>query len=208
MKPANIFVVDDHPLIRKGLCDAINAETDLRVCGEAGGYHETLQHLRAEAPDVLVLDLNLKDGDGWNLLQELRAENHLPPTLVLSVCDEEVYAQRLLQAGARGYLMKHEPIAAVLDAIRKIMAGHVVLSVAMTSQLLDTAAKPKQSPVAELSDRELQVYEMLCQGLSNKTIGEHLGISPKTIGTYKARLMEKMGVRTTSELIAIARATR
>ncbi len=205
MNPANIFVVDDHPLIRKGLCDAINAEADLCVCGEAGGYHETLETMRAGTPDVLVLDLNLKDGDGWNLLQQLKSENRLPPTLVLSVCDEEVYAQRLLQSGARGYLMKHEPIATVLEAIRKIITGHPALSVAMTAQLLEPDAKPKQCPVAELSDRELQVYEMLCQGLGNKIIGERLGISHKTIGTYKARLMEKLGVRTTADLIASTR---
>jgi DNA-binding NarL/FixJ family response regulator len=202
MMPGNIFVVDDHPLMRKGLCDAINAEEDLHICGEAGGYYEALQLLRAESPDVLVLDLNLKDGDGWNLLQQLRDENRLPPTLVLSVCDEEVYARRLLQAGARGYLMKHEPIAAILEAIRKIMTGHRALSDAMISQLLEPDGKPKQRSIEELSNRELQVYQMLCQGLSNKDIGERLGISHKTIGTYKARLMEKIGVRTTQELIA------
>ncbi len=202
MTTGTVFVVDDHPLMRKGLCDAINAEKDLRICGEAGGYHETLQHMHIQSPGVLVLDLTLKDGDGWNLLQQLRDENRLPPTLVLSVCDEEVYAQRLLHAGARGYLMKHEPISAILEAIRKVMAGHLALSNAMISQLLDPDGKPRHRPIENLSNRELQVYELLCQGLSNKDIGERLGISHKTIGTYKARLMEKIGVRTTQDLMA------
>jgi DNA-binding NarL/FixJ family response regulator len=201
----DIFVVDDHPLTRKGLCDAINTEADLRVCAEAEGYHEALRGLRASQPDVLVLDLNLKDGNGWTLMQQLDTEGRLPPTLVLSVCDEEVYARRLLDAGARGYLMKDEPIRIVLDALRRILAGHLVVSASMTSLLLRPSPKPGAHPLSELSDRELQVYEMLCQGLSNKAIGERLSISPKTIGTYKARLMEKMGARTTHELVEQSR---
>ncbi|NCC50886.1 MAG: response regulator transcription factor [Spartobacteria bacterium] len=199
-----IFVVDDHPLIRKGLCEAINAEADLLVTGETGSCREALRRIGAERPDILVLDLNLKDGSGWSLLQDLRAGNTLPPTLVLSVNDEEVYAQRLIEAGARGYLMKDEPIASVLAAIRKILSGHLAISDNMVSRLLQPSSAPGPCPLEELSNRELQVYEMLRQGLSNKEIAAHLGISHKTIGTYKARLMEKLGVRTTHDLIEYA----
>ena len=202
MKPGHIFVVDDHPLIRKGLCEAINAEPDLCVSGEAEGYLEALRALCAEKPDVLVLDLNLKDSSGWALLQQLQSKKILPPTLMLSVCDEAVYAQRLLDSGARGYLMKDEPIDRVLEAIRKILAGHLAFSDAMTSSLLKPGAVKTCPSLVDLSDRELQVYEMLRQGVSNKTIGARLGISPKTIGTYKARLMEKLGVRNTHELFS------
>ena len=201
MNPRSVVVVDDHPLIRKGLCEAIRAEADLRVAGEAASYRDALDLLRKEQADILVLDLNLKDGNGWTLLQQLKAEGLLPYTLILSVCDEEVYAQRLLQAGARGYLMKGEPTGIVIEAIRKILAGHVAISDTMTARLLQASAKPPARSLDELSDRELQVYQMLGQGLSNKTIGERIGISPKTIGTYKARLMEKLGVRTTHYLI-------
>lgn len=201
MNPRSVVVVDDHPLIRKGLCEAIRAEADLRVAGEAASYRDALDLLRKEQADILVLDLNLKDGNGWTLLQQLKAEGLLPYTLILSVCDEEVYAQRLLQAGARGYLMKGEPTGIVIEAIRKILAGHVAISDTMTARLLQASAKPPARSLDELSDRELQVYQMLGQGLSNKTIGERIGISPKTIGTYKARLMEKLGVRTTHELV-------
>jgi DNA-binding NarL/FixJ family response regulator len=208
MKPGQIFVVDDHPLIRKGLCDAIHAEPDLCVSGEAGGDQEALRALCSAKPDVLVLDLNLKDGSGWDLLQHLQSKKILPPTLVLSVCDEEVYAQRLLDSGASGYLMKDEPIDQVLKAIRKILAGHLAFSDAMTSKLLKSDTPQPAPPLAELSDRELQVYEMLRQSLSNKNIGERLGISPKTIGTYKARLMEKLGVRNTHELFNQTHITR
>ena len=205
MNSGQIYVVDDHPLTRKGLCDAIRSEPDLQVSGEAVGFTEALEQLRARRPDVLVLDLNLKDGNGWVLLQQLQAEGRLPPTLVLSVCDEEVYAQRLIEAGARGYLMKDEPIALVLAAIRKILAGNVAVSDKVASQLIQPSGKFGAKGLDDLSDRELQVYEMLCQGLGNKDIAVRLGISHKTIGTYKARLMEKLGVRTAPELQACAR---
>ncbi len=195
-----ILIVDDHPLIRRGLCSAINAEADLHVCGEAATCEAALQTLRKQLPDVLVLDLNLSDGNGWQLLQQLRNAGILPPTLILSVYDEEVYARRLLQAGARGYLMKDEPITTFLAAIRKILAGHLAFSDNMVAQMLQPTTALSSQPLDDLSDRELQVFEMLCQGHSNKTIAERLYLSPKTIGTYKARLMEKMGARTTHEL--------
>lgn len=205
--PKQIFVVDDHPLVRKGLCDAIRTQPDLAICGEAIGWRDALEAIQALHPDALVLDLNLKDGNGWTLVEHLQTANALPPTLVLSVCDEDIYARRLLDAGARGYLMKDAPIAEVLSALRKILSGHLAVSDAIASRLL----QPGNTPAAEarsreiLSNRELQVCEMLSQSLGNKDIAARLGISPKTIGTYKARLMEKLGVRTTPELVALAK---
>jgi DNA-binding NarL/FixJ family response regulator len=202
-----ILVVDDHPLVRSGLCQAIAATADLEVCGEAEGWHEALGKIRFAAPDLIVLDLNLKDGSGWTLLEQLQAHGQLLPVLVLSVCDEQVYAQRLLQAGARGYLMKDTPIEDVLAAMRRILAGHLALSETMTSLMLKSAATcgPVASPMEQLSTRELQVYAMLGRGLGNKAIAEGLGVSHKTIGTYKARLMAKLGYRTTPELMLHAR---
>ena len=202
-----ILVVDDHPLMRGGLCQAIAATADLEVCGEADGWHEALEKTRAAAPDLIVLDLNLKDGSGWTLLEQLQARGGLRPVLVLSVCDEQVYAQRLLKAGARGYLMKDTPIESVLAAIRKVLTGRLALSETMTALVLENAANPGPPPTAmeQLSTREMQVYAMLGRGLSNKTIADNLGVSPKTIGTYKARLMEKLGYRTTPELMLHAR---
>jgi len=202
-----ILVVDDHPLVRSGLCQAIAASPDLVVCGEAEGWHEALEKMQATAPDLIVLDLNLKDGSGWTLLEHLHSRGELRPVLVLSVCDEQVYAPRLLKAGARGYLMKDHPIECVLAAMRKVLSGQLALSETMTSLLLESAAHPRAAaaPIDHLSTRELQVYEMLGRGLSNKTIAEGLGVSHKTIGTYKARLMEKLGYRTTPELMHHAR---
>ena len=209
-----ILVVDDHPATRKGLCDAIGAESDLQVCGQTDSRHTAREQVLSLHPDLLVLDLNLKDGNGWTLLSELGASRRLPPTLILSVCDEEVYAQRLLQAGARGYLMKDEPIETILAAIRKIAAGHVVVSDRMTSRIIlesSGVASPEarlKKELDSLSDRELQVFEMIRQGFNNKEIAAALGISQKTIGTYKARLMEKLGIRTTPELLEHTRRKR
>jgi DNA-binding NarL/FixJ family response regulator len=198
-----ILVVDDHPLVRSGLCQAITATADLEVCGEADGWHEALEKTLAAVPDLIVLDLNLKDGSGWTLLEHLQARGELRPVLVLSVCDEQVYAQRLLKAGARGYLMKETPIEGVLAAIRKILSGQLALSETMTSLMLENVATPGAvaTPMEQLSTRELQVYEMLSRGQGNKAIADKLGVSHKTIGTYKARLMEKLGCRTTPELM-------
>jgi DNA-binding NarL/FixJ family response regulator len=198
-----ILVVDDHPLVRSGLCQAIAATADLEVCGEAESWREVLENILAAAPDLIVLDLNLRDGSGWSLLEQLQARGELRPVLVLSVCDEQVYAQRMLKAGARGYLMKDAPIESVLEGIRKVLSGHLALSETMISLTLENAATANQpvSPMEQLSTRELQVYEMLGHGLNNRTIAEHLGVSHKTVGTYKARLMEKLCLRTTPELI-------
>lgn len=202
-----VLLVDDHPLTRRGLSDAIDAEPDLEVCGEADGWREALAAIGQQRPDIVVLDLNLKDGNGWELLKKLEGPPVLPPVLVLSVCDEEVYAARLLKCGAQGYLMKDAPIGRVLEAVRKVLDGHVAVSDAMASRLIQSATtgndlRPGSKEISGMSDRELQVFEFLRQGLGNSTIAERLGLSHKTVGTYKARLMEKMGVRTTSELLA------
>jgi len=207
MTKRRILVVDDHPLIRKGLCDAVDAQADLVVCGEAEAWRQALKMVQSLQPDIVLLDLNLSDGNGWDLLRQLKAEGIQTPVLVVSVCDEAVYAPRLLQSGAKGYLMKDAPITKVLESIRKILDGHIAVSDTMASTLIQTATlKNGKSSLAseldQLSNRELQVFELLRQGKSSRDIAELMGVSPKTIGTYKARLMEKCGVRTTPELLA------
>lgn len=203
----SVMLVEDHPLTRKGLADAINAEPDLEVCWEAEGWREVLGLLERHRPDMIILDLNLKDGNGWELLKQLESNPVAPPVLVVSVCDEEVYAVRLLRSGARGYLMKDAPIGKVLEAIRKILNGNIAVSDSIASSMIQAAANNiavggQTKEIGILSDRELQVLEFLRQGLGNIDIAARLGISQKTVGTYKARLMEKLGVRTTPELIA------
>lgn len=203
---SRIFVVDDHQLIRRSLCEAIAVQDDLELCGEAGSCAEALKVLRGNDPDALVLDLNLGDGSGWVLAEELASEHRLPPTLVLSVNDEAVYARRLLKAGTRGYLMKDAPINEVLAAIRKILAGNLAFSDAMVTALIEHGENqnhPPEQPMNELSNRELQVFELIQHGLNNKEIACRMNLSTKTVGTYKARLMTKMGVRTPAQLMGL-----
>jgi len=201
-----VLLVDDHPLVRKGLEEAIVAEKDLEVCGEAEGWREALELIKTRKPDIVILDLNLKDGNGWNLLENLKLQPVRPPVLVLSVCDEDVYAERLLRAGAQGYLMKDTSLDNLVKAIRKILTHQVAVSDAIATSLINRATlhhaeTEENRELNTLSDREIQVMELLCSGMNNLQIADSIGISPKTVSTYKARLMEKLGVRTTPELL-------
>ena len=205
---AKVLLVEDHPLTRKGLIGAIGTQDDLEVCGEAEGWREALAMIGALRPDVVVLDLNLKDGSGWELIKQVEACGLNVPILVLSVCDEEVYAERVLRLGAKGYLMKDTPVGGVLEALRKVVSGHIAVSNEVSSQLILSAmrANGKAGAASELdllSDRELQVFELLRRGFGTSEIAEQMGINYKTVSTYKARLMEKMGVRTTPDLLAL-----
>lgn len=206
----SVYLVDDHPATREGLRAAIAGEPDLCVVGEASTWKAARRFAVELRPDVMVLDLNLPDGNGWTLIEQLKAAQSLPPTLVLSVCDEQLYARRLLRAGASGYLMKDEPMPMILRAIRDVHQGRMVASASITtalmSEALGTAEEPPaidtgSSHVAGLSDRELQIFTLLGQGLRNKEIAARLRLSEKTVATYKVRLMAKLGVRTTPALI-------
>jgi DNA-binding NarL/FixJ family response regulator len=208
--PLSVYLVDDHPATREGLRAAIAGEPDLCVVGEASTWKAARRFAVEFPPDVMVLDLNLPDGNGWTLIEQLKAAHSLPPTLVLSVCDEQLYARRLMRAGAAGYLMKDEPMAVILRAIRDVHQGRMVASAsiatALMSEALGTAEESSaidhgSSHVAGLSDRELQIFALLGQGLRNKEIAARLSLSEKTVATYKVRLMSKLSVRTTPALI-------
>jgi DNA-binding NarL/FixJ family response regulator len=207
--PLKILIVDDHPATRDGLRIAIVAQPDLQIAGEAATWQTAFRLAQELRPDVMVLDLNLPDGNGWTLIEQLKSTKNLPNTLVLSVCDEQIYARRLLRAGARGYLMKDEPLAIILQAIRDIARGELVASPALTKQLLQEAIGWAEEPIktestssiGELSDRELQIFALLGNGDRNKEVAAHLGLSEKTVATYKVRLLKKLGVRTTPQLM-------
>lgn len=207
--PIRIVLVDDHPGMRAGLRSAIERQADMCVVAEFAAWRECLAHVQRDLPDVIVLDLNLSDGSGWSLLEQLRGLGRLPPTLVVSVCDESVYARRILRAGARGYLTKDVPLDQVVRAIREVREGRLAASEVLMQQLAAEAlglgeaiAECGESLETVLSDRELQVFGLLARELSGKEIAVQLGVSQKTVSTYKTRLLTKLGVRTTPELIA------
>ena len=210
VKKKSILVVDDHELVRQSLCAAINGRPDLFVGGEASSQAQARELILAAPPDLVVLDLSLTDGHSWLLIEQLQAEGKLPPTLVLSVYEESVYVPRLLKAGVRGYLMKDTPITGIMAAIDRILAGHIALSDRQASRLIRQTTgslgtiSAGELELNSLSDRELQVLEAIGTGLQNRQIAELLSVSPKTVGTYKTRLMEKIGVCTSPELMRYA----
>lgn len=205
--PIRVLLVDDHPIIRNGLRASIQSQTDLTVVGEAGTCASAIALIPEQKPDVLVLDLNLPDGSGWDVLEQLRQRGILPPTLILSTYDEQQYARRLIRSGARGYLMKEEPTENIIAAIRRIHQGGFAASQKITDILMSTAAREahtepdKAADTAELSDRELQIFTMIGEGLRNKDIAPRIGVSEKTVATYKARLMVKLGINSTKDLL-------
>ncbi len=213
-QPLRILVVDDHPATRSSLNAAIAADPRLTLTGEAATWAEAYRLAIDLRPDVMVLDLNLPDGNGWHLLEQLAAARRRPPTLVLSICDEAIYARRLFRSGARGYLMKDEPLERIVQGIVDVAAGHLVASQPLTTQLMhealqaaDPPAEPEHSEdIAGLSDRELQLFSLFALGQRNKDVAAQLRISEKTVATYKARVMRKLGVSNTPELIARYRA--
>lgn len=215
IRPMQIFLVDDHSEIRTSLREAVDQQPDMRVCGEAASCDTAIAQLMEAPPDVLVLDLHLKDGNGWVVLERLSTAQKLPPTLVLTVCEEAVFARRLLAAGARGYLMKDAPLVRVLQAIRDVHRGILVASEVVSSQLMAEAVGHLYGRVehpgevqdfGQLSARELQICAMLGNGLSSKEIAYTLGVSTKTVSTYKLRIMEKLDIASTPELVARYRA--
>ncbi len=210
-----IFLVDDHAEIRTSLKGAIDCQPGMHVAGEAASCAEAITAIQAAPPDVLVLDLHLKDGNGWVALERLAAAKQLPPTLVLSVYEESVFARRLLMAGARGYLMKDAPLPRIVAAIREIHRGLLVASEQIATQLMAEAVGHRDLAPADgdeakglgpLSARELQICAMLGTGLRSKEIANSLGVSAKTVATYKLRIMQKLGVASTPELIERYRA--
>ena len=199
-----IFLVDDHPIVRQGLTLLINQEPDLTVCGTASDAHSALTSVIEIKPDMLITDVSMSGPDGLQLVKQLLA--HLPdlPILVLSIHDEMLYAERALKAGARGYIMKHEVESTILTAIRCILNGKIYVSAEMTNHLLNitcnSVVNPLASPVKLLSDRELQIFEIIGRGLSGTEIAEELKLNIKTIETYILRIRQKLHLSSTREV--------
>jgi DNA-binding NarL/FixJ family response regulator len=204
-RKARVYLVDDHPIVRQGLALLINREADLLVCGEAEGGLSLLQAIAELRPDILLLDISLSGPDGIELLKMIRINGLTLPVLVLSMHDESTYAERALRAGANGYIMKQEATEKVLTAIRRILRGEVYLSEGLTNRMLQHfirgSASTKGYPLANLSDRELEVFRLIGEGHGTRQIADELHISVKTVESYQAHIKEKLSLRNARELV-------
>ena len=203
-----ILLVDDHPIVRERLAEIINRESDLSVCAEAEDRHSAVKAVQTAKPDLAIVDLALKNSSGLELIKDLHTRWPRLLVLVVSMHDESLYAERVLRAGARGYITKQEATRKILDAIRHVLKGNVYLNEKAASTVIGRlTANPKaaEGSMADLlTDRELQVFELTGSGLSTREIAEQLRIDIKTVETYRARIKEKLNLKGASELLLLA----
>lgn len=201
---ARLFVIDDHSLVRLGMRQLLDSEPDMHVVGEAADLAGALTQLASLPVDLVLLDLSLGSGDGLDGLKQLRAQMPDRKVLVITTHDERVYGERVIRGGAVGYVMKATPAEEVLAAIRKALRGELAISQALAGTLLNTVVlgqKPgNQSPLASLSDRELEIFKLVGKGLSTRDIAASLGISAKTVETHQFNLRTKLGMASTHQL--------
>jgi DNA-binding NarL/FixJ family response regulator len=201
----DIFIVDDHPVMRRGYAYLVDAEMDLSVCGESGNAIKALEQIPETEPDLVIADLSLGGMSGLELIKRIQSNWPDLPVLVVSMHDESLYADRALQAGARGYIMKSEAEAEVVKAIRRLLDGGVFLSEDLSNKILlqyaGVSVDADETPIDQLSDRELEVFEYMGRGFTTREIAEKLVLSPKTIDSYRARVKEKLAIDTNTELI-------
>jgi DNA-binding NarL/FixJ family response regulator len=203
-----ILIVDDHPILRKGLAMVIDQEPDLVVAGEAEDVPGGLDMIEVLKPDIVIVDLSLPGVDGIELIKTMKLKYRDLPALVVSMHDETLYAERALRAGARGYIMKQEAVDKVLVAIRKVLKGEIFVSDRITTKMLETLisgdAKGAGTPLDLLSNRELTVFRMIGQGLKTSQIADTLHLSVKTIESYRSHIKEKLRLHTGTDLMKYA----
>jgi len=203
-----VLIVDDHPVVREGLAQRINRERDLTVCGEAQTARDALRAVASLQPDIVVLDLSLPSGHGLELIKDLKPLMPDLRVLVFTMHDESIFAERALRAGARGYVMKQEAPERLLAAIRAVLRGDYFVSERASAGFLQTffnrPAEGTSRSVMRLTDRELEVFQFIGQGVGTREIALRLGRSVKTIETHRARIKEKLSVRSAAELVCRA----
>jgi DNA-binding NarL/FixJ family response regulator len=208
---ARIVLVDDHPMVRERLAEVINREPDLSICGEAEDRGGALEVIDREKPRLAIVDLTLKRSNGLDLIKDLRVMHPDLLILVLSMQDENLYAERVIRAGAHGYITKQEATRKILDAIRQVMAGKVFLSEEISADILSRMLGKSRGAMRSLevlSDRELQVFGLVGEGFGTRQIAEQLGLDVKTVETYRTRIKEKLELKDASELLRQAIAWR
>ncbi len=203
-----ILLVDDHPLVREGVANLISQQPDFEVCGEAASEPQALQLIGSLQPDVAVVDISLENGSGLELIKSIKAMHPGVAMLALSMHDESLYAERALRAGARGYLMKREAAKKVIQGIRAVLAGQLFVSEKIAAQMAEKfvagGTPTSATPAEQLSDRELEVFQLLGRGLSTRQIADHLHVGFKTVQAYCARIKEKLKLANATELLRAA----
>jgi len=203
-KKVRVMVVDDHPIIRQGLTLLIDGERDLMVCGEAEEAQSAMQKIPLCHPDILILDISLNGPDGLELLKSVRIRYPHLPVLILSMHDESIYAERALRAGANGYIMKQEATEKVLVALRRILNREIYVSERIANRMLQHyigGSAGSASPMADLTDRELEVFRLIGEGHGTRQIAEELHLSIKTVESYQAHLKEKLSLHSARQLV-------
>jgi DNA-binding NarL/FixJ family response regulator len=200
-----VLVVDDHPIVRQGLTLLINQEADLTVCGVAEEMHSGLRAIQTDRPDIVILDISLTGPDGLETLKNIRINSPHLPVLILSMHDESIYAERALRAGANGYIMKQEATEKVLVALRRILSGEIYVSDRISNNMLQHYVRganlSEHSSLAELTNRELEVFRLIGDGHGTRQIADVLHLSVKTVESYQAHIKEKLSLRSARELV-------
>ena len=208
VKRHKILLIDDHPVLRQGLSVLINKEHDLLVGGEAENATEALEILARETFDLAIVDVSLPGVDGIELLKELRTRHHELATLVLSMHDELVFAERALRAGAMGFIMKQEAVENVLEAIHRVLSGQIYVSERIATRVLrkltEGSGQPDRRTLHMLTDREITIFTLIGQGYGTRQIAEQLHLSVKTVESHRAHIKEKLEISTGPELVRYA----
>jgi DNA-binding NarL/FixJ family response regulator len=207
-KARRVLIVDDHPIVRQGLCRIMESEEDLTVCGEAETARDARTAIKELNPDVVIADLSLKQGDGIELVRDIRAHYPQLPILVLSMHDETIYAERMLSAGANGYIMKQAASEQFLISLRRVLDGGIYVSEAVGNNMIEKFASGgaaiSANPIDRLSNRELQIVHMIGKGMSTRETAHSLNLSIKTVESHRQRIKRKLNLTTGTQLVQYA----
>jgi len=207
-KKAKLLLVDDHPMMRQGLALLIANETDLEVVGEANDSREALQLVDSTKPDLVLADITLPDKSGLELIKDLQAMGKAVPVLVISMHDESLYAERVLRAGGRGYIMKEQGGKKIIEAIRRVLSGQIYVSEKLNARLLELLSghgrEQRGSDLGNLSDREFEIFQLIGKGSSTSEIALHLHLSPKTVEVHRANIKQKLALKSGADLVRFA----
>jgi DNA-binding NarL/FixJ family response regulator len=205
MKKTQIYIVDDHPLVRESLTNLINQQPDLAVCGWAESATRAMREMLALQPELAILDISLKESSGLELIKAVKAKMPRLSMVVLSMHDEQLYAERCIRAGAAAYVMKRESSKRIVTAVREVLAGRMCVSDQIAASFAQKFVGGRQargeSPISALSDRELEVFGLLGKGMATRQVAESMNISIKTVQAYCARIKQKLRLSTATELL-------